>query len=259
MRAAQTLRGAGGVIVFLVLWEAIIRGGGANYEFLPAPSAIAGGFVILVTDRNPFTEIGHTLSAALIGWFVAIAVGVPVGAVLGFSKGARNYLLASVDLLRPTPAVALVPVGMLLFGFSMQTELLVIIIPSVWPILVNTMSGVLAVPVRLQDVSQSLRMSRFDTVLKVFIPAAAPSILVGCRLSLTTALVLAIVSEMIGNPAGVGYAVVREAQALQPDVMFAYVIITGLLGILLNALLVALSKVILPGEFRRPVAVQAMT
>lgn len=259
MKAAQTLRAAGGVIAFLLLWEAIIRSGAATYEYLPAPSAIAGGFFVLLTDRNPAAEIGHTLSAALTGWAVAVVIGISVGAILGFSKGARDYMLASVDLLRPIPAVALVPVGMLLFGFSMQTELLVIIIPSVWPILVNTMSGVLAVPVRLHDVAKTLRMSQIDTIRKVFIPAAAPSVLVGCRLSLTTALVLAIVSEMIGNPAGVGYAVVREAQALQPDVMFAYVIITGLLGIILNAVLVVLSKLILPGEFKRPIAVQSLT
>jgi ABC-type nitrate/sulfonate/bicarbonate transport system permease component len=76
---------------------------------------------------------------------------------------------------------------------------------------------------------------------------------------MTTALVLAIVSEMIGNPAGVGYAVVREAQALQPDVMFVYVIITGLLGIVFNAALMALSAWILPGEFKRPQAMRGMT
>jgi ABC-type nitrate/sulfonate/bicarbonate transport system permease component len=145
---------------------------------------------------------------------------------------------------------------MLLFGFSIKTELVVIIIPSIWPVLVSTMRGIMGVPARLEDVASSLRLSRLEAVTKVLIPASAPAVLVGCRLSMTTALVLAIVSEMLGNPQGIGYAVVREAQALQPDLMFAYVLITGFLGVALNSGLVVLSKQLLPGEFMRPAAMQ---
>jgi ABC-type nitrate/sulfonate/bicarbonate transport system permease component len=253
------LRGIGGIIIFLLCWEVLVRSGVAAYEYLPAPSAIAGSLPEMLGDRDVLGEIGHTVIAALIGWTIAVTIGVFLGAALGLSRNVRDYALASVDLLRPIPSVALVPVSMLLFGFSMQTELLVIVIPSIWPILINTMSGVLAVPGRLQDVGKTLHLARFAVITKIFIPAAAPSVLVGCRLSMTTALVLAIVSEMIGNPAGVGYAVVREAQALQPDVMFVYVIITGLLGIVFNAALMALSAWILPGEFKRPQAMRGMT
>lgn len=250
------MRGLGGILLFLLLWEAVVRSGLLVYEYLPAPSAVAGSLSVLVLDRDVVGETIHTVGATLIGWSIAVVIGITLGALLGFSKIARDYGLATVELLRPIPAVALVPVAMLLFGFSIQTELLVIVIPSIWPVLVSTMHGIMAVPARLDDVARSLRLSRLDAVAKVLIPAAAPAVLVGCRLSMTTALVLAIVSEMIGNPQGVGNAVVREAQALQPELMFAYVLITGFLGVALNAALVTLSKLILPGEFLRPAAVQ---
>ncbi len=256
MKIGRTLRGLGGIFIFLLLWEAIVRSGFAVYDYLPAPSAIVESFPVLLGDRGALGETLHTVGATLLGWAIAVAIGMSLGALLGFSRTARDYGLATVELLRPIPAVALVPVAMLLYGFSIQTELVVIIIPSIWPVLVSTMRGIMTVPARLDDVARVLRLGRLEAIAKVFIPAAAPAVLVGCRLSMTTALVLAIVSEMIGNPQGIGYAVVRESQALHPDLMFAYVLITGALGVLLNAALVYLSKLLLPGEFRRPAALQ---
>ncbi|MGP0090071.1 MAG: ABC transporter permease [Xanthobacteraceae bacterium] len=252
MKGRSAARGIGGVLVFLIAWEMLIATGFLRYEYLPAPSAIAIALARLLRSAEVYAEIAHTVTAALLGWLIAVVVGIVLGTALGLSPRLQRYNLASIEVLRPLPAVALVPVALLLFGFSIETELFVIVIPSIWPVLVNTMGGLAAVPERLHDVARTFRLAPFDAVTRVFVPAAAPAVLVGCRLSMTIALVLAIVAEMIGNPHGVGYAVVREAQALQPDLMFAYVFITGLLGILLNAALLALSRVVLPGEFRRP-------
>jgi sulfonate transport system permease protein len=116
---------------------------------------------------------------------------------------------------------------------------------------VNTMQGVMRGSTQLRDVARSLRLTRAETIRKILLPGAAPLVLVGCRLSLTTALVLAIVAEMIGNPQGIGYAVVREAQALQPEAMFAYVLLTGGLGVFFNAVLIGLGRILMPGEFGR--------
>ena len=257
MIAARTLRGIGGIALVLLLWQGIVGSGLATYDYLPSPAAIAASVPELIYDRGVVGETLHTLGATLAGWAIAVAIGLSLGALLGFSSIARAWGLASVELLRPVPAVALVPAAMLLFGFSIQTELVVIVIPTIWPVLVSTMRGIMAVPERLEDVARALRLGRFETVLKVLIPAAAPSVLVGCRLGMTTALVLAVVAEMIGNPEGIGYAVVREAQALHPDLMFAYVLIAGMLGVLLNAGLVGIARLILPGVFNRPSAVES--
>jgi ABC-type nitrate/sulfonate/bicarbonate transport system permease component len=130
-------------------------------------------------------------------------------------------------------------------------ELLVIVAPAIWPALINTMGGVAAVSERLTDVARTLRLPAAATVFKILLPAAAPSILVGARLSLTLSLIMAVAAEMIGNPVGLGYAVVREQQALHPDRMFAYVLIMGLLGVTMDAILRGFARVALPGEFRR--------
>jgi len=122
------------------------------------------------------------------------------------------------------PAIAFLPVALLLYNFSLTTELIVIVYASIWPMFVNTMGGVVSVASRLHDVRLTLQLSRWQMLTKVLIPAAAPAIMVGCRLSLGTCLVMAIIAEMIGNPHGLGYAVVSALQAMRPERMFAYVI-----------------------------------
>jgi sulfonate transport system permease protein len=251
VKSASLLRGIGGIVLFLLFWEGANVSGVFRFESVPPPSAIVGALLKLLMTRTLFEEAAHTISAALVAWGIAVVVGVFIGAALGLLPALRTYAMATVEFMRPLPPVGLVPMAMLLFGFSIKTELFVIAIAGVWPVLIGTMGGVMAVSARLRDVAQCLRLSKADMLLKVFIPAASPSMLVGCRLSLSTSLVLAIVVEMIGNPEGLGHAVVREAQALDRETMFAYVVIIGFLGIVFNTILVGVSRAVLPGQFNR--------
>ncbi|WP_334386289.1 ABC transporter permease [Bradyrhizobium sp. AZCC 2262] len=181
---------------------------------------------------------------------MAIVLGISLGFLLGLSPTARRYGLASIEVLRPMPGVAFAPVGLLLFGFSLKTEMVVTILPVLWPVLVNTIGGVSGVHQRLYDVGRTFRLSRKDTILRIILPAAMPPIVVGARISLGLALVLAVVAEMVGNPEGLGYGIVREQQALRPDLMFAYIVTVGLIGIILNAGMLALAEAFFP-SFRQ--------
>ncbi|MBV9566491.1 MAG: ABC transporter permease [Bradyrhizobium sp.] len=239
------------VLVFVALaWEAIVRSGLLDYEYLPAPSAIARGWGELAREGLLASDIAHTLSAVAIGWTAAMVLGVSLGFLLGLSATARRYSLASIEILRPMPGVAFAPVALLLFGFSLKTEMVVTILPVLWPVLVNTMGGVTSVHQRLHDVGRTFRLSRRDTILRIVLPAAMPPIVAGARIGLGLALVLAVIAEMVGNPAGLGYGIVREQQALRPDLMFAYIVTVGLIGIALNAGMLALAEALLP-SFRQ--------
>jgi ABC-type nitrate/sulfonate/bicarbonate transport system permease component len=255
--AASILRGSGGFLAFLLLWEGAVWGGLLRYEYLPAPSVIVGALWNLALAGDAFGELAHTLGAALAAWTIAVTVGVALGAALGLSATVRIYTMASVELARPLPPVALVPLALLLFGFSIKAELVVAAIPAAFPVLIGTMGGVMTVPSGLRDVARSMRLGPAEALWKIVLPAAAPSVLVGCRLGMSISLVLAIVVEMIGNPEGLGYAIVREAQALNSANTFAYIFIVGALGILLNAALVGVSGVLLPGRFERIMAAAA--
>ena len=229
--------GLGTIALAFLLWEVLLRAGLAHYQNLPPPSAIAGGLVEIIRDGQLPADTLHTLRVVLVGWAAAVVIGVVSGLTLGVSATLRHYSLASIEVLRPMPGIAFVPVALLVFGFSLQMELMVVILPALWPVLINTMGAVAGVHARLFDVGRTFRLSGAETLRKIMLPASLPGVLVGARLSMTLALVLAVVAEMVGNPAGLGYAVVREAQAMRPDLVFAYVVAIGALGVILNAVL----------------------
>jgi len=241
------LSGTFTILAVLAVWEVAVRAGLVTFEYLPAPSGILiAGWGLLISGEL-LTQTAHTLGAVLLGWVIACAIGLSLGLLLGISRIARRYVEATVELLRPLPGIAFLPVALLIFNFSLATELVVMVFASVWPVLINTMSGLQSVAAQLHDVGRTLRLTRLRLLAKVLIPAAAPALVIGCRLSLGTALVMAIIAEMLGNPHGLGYAVVSELQAMQPERMFVYVLLIGVLGLLLNWLLVALSRRMLTG------------
>ena len=231
----------------LATWELVVRTGLLQFQYLPAPSAIAWGFGELLRNGELAADILHTLQAVLAGWGLAMLLGVVLGLMLGYSAALRRYTMATIEVLRPMPGIAFAPIALLLFGFSMETELMLIVLPALWPILVNTMGGVTGIDRRLHDVGHTFRLSRGAVLVKILVPAAMPSIIVGGRLGMGLSLVMAVIAEMIGNPEGLGYAIVREQQALRPDLMFAYVLVVGVLGVALNAVMRALSEGVLPG------------
>ena len=239
------------IALVLALWEIALRSGFAQYQNLPAPSVIARGLEEIVRNGQLLADTLHTLWSVLVGWVVAVATGVLVGLLLGTSTFLRCYTLASIEVLRPMPGIAFAPVALLLFGFSLEMELMVIILPALWPVLINTIGAVMGVHVRLFEVGRTFRLSRAETLRKIILPAALPGVLVGARLSLTLALVLAVVAEMVGNPAGLGYAVVREQQAMRPDLLFAYVVAIGALGVGLNAALTGAVAFLFPAATGR--------
>ena len=246
MRLSMNFPGLAVFAVLLALWEGAVRTGLIAYEFVPAPSSVLWGIVELARDGVLWPDIVHTLVSVAVGWVAAMVIGVALGLWLGFSPFARQYFLASLEILRPLPGIAFAPVALLLFGFSRQTELAIIILPALWPAMVNTMGGVTNVTPRLTDVGRTFRLSRFAIVWRLLLPASLPSIVIGARISLALALVMAIVAEIVGNPEGLGYAIVREQQSLHPDYMFAYIAVVGVLGIALNAGVLWLTRSLWP-------------
>lgn len=223
--------------VLVAAWEGLVRSGTVDFEFLPAPSGIAQALWSLVWSGHLVPELVHTLRSAVVGWALASILGVALGLWLGLSDTAWRYSMASIEVLRAIPPISLVPVALLVFGFSLKMELTLIVYVGAWTVLVNTIDGVRSVRPELLDVARMLRMSKLTAIRKVILPSAMPSVVVGLRLALSLSLVLAVVAEMIGNPSGLGNALVRTQQALQPEQMFAYVVTIGMLGIALNAAL----------------------
>jgi sulfonate transport system permease protein len=229
------------------LWELLVDTHVISYQFLPAPSVVARAADRLAASGELGRATGHTVVATLLGWLLAGAVGIVLGVALASSRRLWKSSMATVEVLRSLPAIAFVPVAILIFGFSLKMELVVIVYVSQWPVLINTIDGVRNVTPAHRDVARVLRLSRLERIRKIVLPSAAPHIVVGLQLGLGLALALAIVAEMLGNPTGIGYELGAQLSKLQPGNMFAYVIVTGLLGICLNAVFLGVVRIASPG------------
>ncbi len=233
------------IVLLLTIWELLIRTGLLAFEYIPLPSQIAAALQQLAAEGNLSFTVAHTLAAALVGWTGAALVGIAAGLLLGLVPATWRYSMASVEVLRALPIVAFVPVVVLVFGFTSEAEIAVAFYAALWPVLVNTIAGVRGLDQRLIEVGRVLRLSTPAAILKLRLPAAVPSIVVGLRLGLGLSLVLTIVVEMVGTPVGLGYALIQAQQALRPAQMFGYVVVIGVCGIVLNAVLVGASRLLL--------------
>lgn len=235
------------VVGLLVVWEALTGTGLVALSYLPSPHAIVMALFELIGMGEFFPAFLHTLWSTLQGWFLGGVLGLVLGLAIGASAWTWRFGMASVDLLRAIPAVTLVPVAALLFGFSLEMELFVTTYAALWPTLVNTIDGVRGTTEMHLQVGRMMHLSGIRRALSVSLPSAAGSIIVGLRLSLSLSLMLAVAAELVGNPAGMGYGLLMTQQALRPDRMFVYILAIGLLGMLLNWLFGLVTRILFPG------------
>lgn len=235
------------ILGIAVVWQLAVGTGIVAVVFFPAPTEIIAAWFDLLLSGQMIADVAHTLSSAGIGWVLGSLIGLTVGIWLGVSHTSWRYGMATVDFLRSIPAITFVSVAALLLGFSLEMELVVTTYAAVWPVMINTIEGIRKVDSIHLETARTLQLSRLRTVVSVMLPAAGGSIIVGLRLAMGLALTLAVASEMVGNPAGVGFQLVMQQQALQPASMFAYIITIGLLGMLLNRLLITATRLLHPG------------
>ncbi|MET7641469.1 ABC transporter permease [Streptomyces sp. NPDC005438] len=240
--------GAATFVGALALWEVAIHIGLLSFEYLPPPSKVFLGLNELISSGELQENLTHTLTAAISGWLLAAVAGVALGALLALFRPMWRYSMATVEALRALPIVAFVPVAVVLFGFTQQMEIVVAFYAGLWPILLNTYAGMRSLDTRLTEVGHVLGLSAAAVFWKLRLPAATSFIMVGLRLGLAISLILTLVAEMVGNPSGLGFALIQKGQSLQPEQMFAYVVVIGLCGIVLNGVLMALARVLFRGQ-----------
>jgi NitT/TauT family transport system permease protein len=234
-------------VVVLVGWQVAKSAGLLPYTNLPAPSSIWAALEELAASGEFGANTVHTILACVGGWAIGSVAGLALGLLLGLSGWAWAYAMASVEVLRGIPAIAFVPIAVIVLAQTVQMEIAIAAWVAIWPVAIGTIDGVRGVSQVHLDLASSLRMSRPSRILKFHLPTAMPTVVVALRLSLSAALVLAIVAEIVGNPDGIGYALVQAQQSLRPDAMFAYILLTGLLGLALNFALTATLSRLVPG------------
>jgi ABC-type nitrate/sulfonate/bicarbonate transport system permease component len=223
---------------FVALWQLIANAKLVSPVFLPGPDRAWASLVRGFTDGDLLAKVFGTLQHMVVGWFVASLVGIALGALIGSSPRVRTYITPTLEFLRPLPVSAIIPVAIALFGLSQTMTLFVIAFGAVWPMLLSTVHGFAAVEPRLYEVARSLHLSRMAVIFKIGLPAASPDILAGMRISVTVALILSVVCEMLAGLDGLGHWILLSARAFRSADLFAGVILLGVIGYV-TALVVA--------------------
>src|SRR4051812_13157705 len=193
------------VAAALVLWELAGAFGWVDTVSVPRISTIvASWWQALVSGSLP-AQLGPSLRRIGVGLGLAAAIGVPLGLLMGVNRFAYRLLEPITELIRPIPSAAYIPVAILFLGLGDQMKLFVITLAAVFPILLNTYSGVKGIDAVLVDTGRTFGTPRLAILRKIVFPAAMPSILTGIRISLGIALIVSVVSEMISGNNGLGY------------------------------------------------------
>jgi ABC-type nitrate/sulfonate/bicarbonate transport system permease component len=240
--ATTVLRGLALPVALLIAAEIGMRMRGFDAEVVAPPSEVARALWDALRDGSVLAATWQTLAAALGGLALGGGLGLVVGLWCGLSERARRWSTLSVELLRPVPSVALIPVAMLSFGFGLRMEIAVVAFTCFWPMLLLTQSALRQVEPRLLEVARVLGLSTLARVGKIVLPAAAPRIFVAFRLGVGIALVVAVTVEITANPQGLGFGLMSAQQNLRPELMFALLLWIGLLGWALSLGLAAIER-----------------
>jgi sulfonate transport system permease protein len=217
---------------FVALWQLTANWRLVSPVFLPGPDRAWAALVRGFTGGELAAKLLGTLQHMAIGWLLACLAGIVLGSLFGSSRAMRLYVAPMLEFLRPLPASAIIPVAIALLGLTQGMALFVIAFGSIWPVLLATIHGFAAVEPRLNEVARALQMSRLAAIFKIGLPSASPDILAGMRLSLTVALILAVVCEMLAGLDGLGHWVLLSARSFRSADLFAGVILLGVIGYL---------------------------
>ena len=229
-------------VALIVLWEVFGRLGVLSEDGFSRPLSIALALVRALADGTLAVQTFDTFSAALQGLVMAALLGIPTGTALGLFRPLERTTQLTVDALRPIPSVALVPLALLVFGFSRNMSAAVAAFACFWPILIVTTAAVRAIDPRLIEVGRMMGFSLRRRVTKLALPAATPGIMVGMRVAAGIAIVVTVTTEIVGNPRGLGYGMIVAQQSLQADLVWATLFWIGVVGWLANWGLLALER-----------------
>jgi NitT/TauT family transport system permease protein len=231
-----------GIIVFLLLWEALPRLGIVNPGYLSPPSAVVAAILDLAANGELLKHLEASLLRSLAGLALAIVLGVGLGLLMGWFTRLESILDPLLQLFRQTSALALFPVFILFLGIGEGSKIAIIFWACFWPILLSTISGVKQVDTLLINSALSMGANRRFLFLKIVLPSASPSIFTGVRLAGAYCITALVAAEMIGAHSGLGFLTLNSQEVFQIPSMYAGILLLALVGLALNFLLALLER-----------------
>lgn len=228
--------GIGGAVLMLLVLEILSRTEVLNPSFLPPVTKMFVALGRLLATGGFWSALAHTVLTWVLGLGISFVAGVVLGVLIGTLPWLREFTASTIEFLRPVPSVALIPVAVLLLGTGITSTLLLVVYASFWQVLIQVMAGVQDVDPVASDTARAYRFGRFTRIRTVVWPTTLPFAMTGLRLAASVALILTVTGELLVSGEGLGgdLAAARESGAVVK--MYAFVIVAGILGVIVNLL-----------------------
>jgi len=240
--------GAGFPILLVVMWHFAVLMTGTR--LVPSPYQVAvmmydfsfGGIYDDAFSQTILIHIWKSMTRVYGGFFLAAIIGIPLGLMIGRLKILRQLLDPTINVLRPIPVTAWLPLSMIFFGLGPNAAIFLVFLGAFYPILLNTTFGVRSVDARLFEAASMLGCSGSAMFRQVVLPAALPSIFNGLRVAHGFAWILIVVGEMTGVPTGLGSVIMDGRTLSRTDLVVTGMIVIGVCGFITDRIIVMLSN-----------------
>ena len=226
------------VALFLLSWEGVSRSGFMNAALLPPPSKALVALVEMARSGELFTDMRASYGRLLAGWVLGTVAGIVIGLVTGRLAWAADFFAPIIQMFRPLPPVAMIPLIIVWFGIGETAKIFSIAFAVFFPVWLNTHAGAVQIPQKLLWCASTLTRSKLKTFFQIILPAALPFISAGVRIGISSAFVMVFVSELTGASEGIGYQINTGYLSYRIDRMMAALAVLAASGALADFLFV---------------------
>ena len=230
------------VILLISLWEATIRLSGWSEQVFPGPIIVFNAFLELVSNGTLFKHSVASLYRVSVGFYLAAILGVPLGIWLGLHRVSNSMVNPIVQFLRPISPLAWIPLAMLWFGIGDNPAIFLIFLSSFFSLIVASTIAVHSINPIYFQVAANFNFTRRELITKVVVPAIIPNVVTALRLTIAVAWLVVVAAEMIAVQSGLGYLILDSRNALRMDYVMVGMIVIGIIGLLLDLIMLKLSK-----------------
>ena len=239
---AYTMLSAAGIMSFLLVWQLLVQTGIVSGRYLAKPTEIIALFFYKLSNANPDgatipTSLVSSLKVAMTGFILALVTGIPVGLLMGWYKGFRNFIRPLFEIIRPIPPISWISLTILWLGIGVRAKAFIIFFAAFIPCVINSATGIQQTSETLINFAKTCGASNIEIFFKVGIPSSLPIMFAGIRVALGNAWATLVAAEMLAADSGIGYMILMGRSFARADIVILGMVIIGAVGAFFTGLL----------------------
>ena len=235
------------IIVFVLIWDLSAK---TNGRFLPRPWEVVMQLVNGVNDpiagKTLFVHLWFSLRRVFIAYAIAVAIGIPTGLLMGYSKLINAWIKPVFDLIKPMPPIAWISLAILWFGIGETSKIFIIILGAIVPVILNAMNGIRLIDPSLYHAIRMLGGNSRQEIMEVTLPASLPAIFAGLQISLSMAWTTVVAAELMGAREGMGFIIIRGMSVSNPAMIVSGMLVIAVTAWLLSVIMSIIERRLCP-------------